>query len=142
MALSIIELRHSFKPSPAVADTCTQELIKVRGFQVAPPELEGLLLTHPEIADCAVIGIPGRNKAQDDEKPRAYVVKQAGSKLTEDNVKKLISDNLASYKRLTGGVVFVPEVPKSPSGKILKRILRETAEMEDKALAHRAQAKL
>lgn len=70
------------------------------------------------------------------------MVKQAGSKLTEDDVKKLISDNLASYKRLTGGVVFVPEVPKSPSGKILKRILRETAEMEDKGLANRAQAKL
>jgi len=119
-----------------------QELIKVRGFQVAPPELEGLLLTHPDIADCAVIGIPGKNKATDDEKPRAYVVKQPGSKLTEDDVRKLISNNLARYKQLTGGVVFIPEVPKSPSGKILKRVLRETAAMEDKALAHRAQAKL
>lgn len=89
-----------------------------------------------------MIGIPGKNKAQDDEKPRAYVVKQPGSKLTEDDVKKLISDNLASYKRLTGGVVFIPEIPKSPSGKILKRVLRETVEMEDKALTHRAQAKL
>lgn len=69
-------------------------------------------------------------------------MKQAGSKLTEDDVKKLISDNLAGYKRLTGGVVFVPEIPKSPSGKILKRVLRESLEMEDKALAHRAQAKL
>lgn len=89
-----------------------------------------------------MVGIPGRNKAQEDEKPRAYVVKQAGSKITEDDVKKLISDNLASYKRLTGGVVFVPEVPKSPSGKILKRILRESAEAEERAMAHRAQAKL
>ena len=122
--------------------TCLQELIKVRGFQVAPPELEGLLLTHPEIADCAVIGIPGKNKATDDEKPRAYVVKKPGSNLTEEDVKKLISENLARYKRLTGGVVFIPEVPKSPSGKILKRVLRETAEMEEKALAHKVQAKL
>lgn len=89
-----------------------------------------------------MIGIPGKNKAQDDEKPRAYIVKQPGSKLTEDEVKKLISDNLASYKQLTGGVVFLSEVPKSPSGKILKRLLRESAEMEDKVLAHRAQAKL
>ena len=89
-----------------------------------------------------MIGIPGRDKAKDDEKPRAYVVKQAGSKLTEDDVKKIVSENLAGYKRLTGGVVFVSEVPKSPSGKILKRLLRESAEMEDKALAHRAQAKL
>lgn len=89
-----------------------------------------------------MIGIPGKNKAQDDEKPRAYIVKQPGSKLTEDDVKKLISDNLASYKQLTGGVVFLSEVPKSPSGKILKRLLRESAEMEDKVLAHRAQAKL
>ena len=110
-------------------------MIKVRGFQVAPPELEGLLLTHPDIADAAVIGIPGKNKARDDEKPRAYIVRQPGSKVTEDDVKHIISNTLASYKRLTGGVVFVPEIPKSPSGKILKRILREQAVEEGQAVA-------
>jgi 4-coumarate--CoA ligase len=94
-----------------------------------------LLLTHPEIADCAVIGIPGKNKAKDDEKPRAYVVRQPGSQLTEEAVKKHVSDTLASYKRLTGGVVFVPEIPRSPSGKILKRILREEVAAESKVQA-------
>jgi acyl-coenzyme A synthetase/AMP-(fatty) acid ligase len=63
------------------------------------------------------------------------VVRQTGSTLTEDAVKKLISDKLASYKRLTGGVTFVPEIPKSSNGKILKRILREKIAAESKAQA-------
>lgn len=104
-----------------------QELIKVRGFQVAPPELEGVLLDHPEIVDCAVIGL---KLHPDHESPRAYVVRKPGSDLTEEEVKSIISTKLASYKALTGGVVFVNEIPKSPSGKILKRILREQVEDE------------
>jgi acyl-CoA synthetase (AMP-forming)/AMP-acid ligase II len=105
------------------------ELIKVRGFQVAPPELEGLLLAHPDIADAAVIGVPEAGE----EKPRAFVVRQPGSKVTEDEVKNVISSQLASYKRLTGGVTFVDEIPKSPNGKILKRILRDRVAAENKA---------
>lgn len=105
-----------------------QELIKVRGFQVAPPELEGVILSHKEVADCAVIGVPGATKLE--EKPRAYVVKQPGSKVTEQDIKQLVSETLASYKALTGGVVFISEIPKSPSGKILKRLLREGASKE------------
>jgi 4-coumarate--CoA ligase len=66
----------------------------------------------------------------DAERPRAYVVRKPGTKISE--VKKLISDNLASYKQLTGGVVFLDEIPKSPSGKILKRVLREWADAEEK----------
>ena len=93
-----------------------------------------MLLAHPDIADCAVIGIPGRTKDKD-EKPRAYVVRQPGSQLTEEDVKKMITENLASYKTLTGGVVFLPEVPKSPSGKILKRLLRDEAAKEVQAQA-------
>ena len=91
-------------------------------------------MSHPEIADCAVIGISGKKKT-DDEKPRAYVVRQPNSKITEQDVAKLISENLASYKKLTGGVVFVTEIPKSPSGKILKRILREQAQAEQQERA-------
>lgn len=112
------------------ADTVTQELIKVRGFQVAPPELEGVLLSHPEIVDCAVIGVKfGRDES---EFPRAYVVRKpsSGRSLTEEAVKKYLAERLIYYKRLDGGVVFVDAIPKTASGKILKRLLREQAEKE------------
>jgi acyl-coenzyme A synthetase/AMP-(fatty) acid ligase len=110
-----------------------QELIKVRGFQVAPPELEGIILAHPDIADCAVIGVPGEMKGE--EKPRAFVVRQPNATIDAEGVKKLIADKLASYKRITGGVTFVSEIPKSPNGKILKRILREQVAAENTAQA-------
>ncbi|KAF2732344.1 acetyl-CoA synthetase-like protein [Polyplosphaeria fusca] len=107
-----------------------KELIKVRGFQVAPPELEGVLLEEKDrIADCAVIGLKVK-PGSDSEDVRAYVVRKPGTNITEEEVKKLISDKLASYKRLTGGVVFLNAIPKSPTGKILKRILREEAQKE------------
>jgi acyl-coenzyme A synthetase/AMP-(fatty) acid ligase len=96
---------------------------------VAPPELEEVLLAHPDVKDCAVIGVR-LSKHSDTESPRAYVVRQPEGKITEEEVKRLISDNLSSYKAITGGVVFLDEIPKSASGKILKRILREQAEQE------------
>lgn len=102
----------------------------MRGFQVAPPELEGILLSHSDIIDCAVIGIKGLSSS-DAELPRAYVVKRPGSGITEDEVKKLISGLLASYKHLTGTVKFVKEIPKSASGKILKKDLRAEADKEN-----------
>jgi 4-coumarate--CoA ligase len=109
-----------------------QELIKVRAFQVAPPELEAILLDAKDhIVDAAVIGLKAQ-PGSDTERPRAYVVRKPESKITGEEVKKLISDNLASYKTLTGGVVFLDEIPKSPSGKILKRVLREWADAEGK----------
>lgn len=106
-----------------------KELLKVRGFQVAPPELEAVLLSHPQIVDTAVIGV----KARDDELPRAYVVKRAGKDgeaLTEGEVKDHLASKLTKYKHLDGGVAFLPEIPKTASGKILKRILREQAKKE------------
>lgn len=107
-------------------------MIKVRGFQVAPPELEAVLLEAKEhIVDVAVIGLKAK-PGSDHERPRAYIVRKPGSSITEAEVKRLISDNLASYKQLTGGVVFLDEIPKSPSGKILKRVLREWADAEEK----------
>lgn len=107
-------------------------MIKVRGFQVAPPELEAVLLEKTShVVDVAVIGLKAK-PGSDTESPRAYVVRRPGTDITEDEVKKLISDQLASYKQLTGGVVFLKEIPKSPSGKILKRVLREWADAEDK----------
>ncbi|ETN83407.1 4-coumarate--CoA ligase 1 family protein [Necator americanus] len=100
-----------------------KELIKVKGLQVAPAELEDILLSHKEIQDAAVIGVPDEKTG---EKPRAYVVK-ANKNLTESDVKDFIEAKVSSYKFLTGGVVFVEEIPKSPSGKILRRFLREQA---------------
>lgn len=106
-----------------------KELIKVRGFQVAPPELEAILLGDANIVDCAVIELkPPPNS--DAEKPRAYVVRRPGSSISAEEVKALISERLASYKQLTGGVVFLDEIPKSASGKILKRVLRDEADKE------------
>ncbi|KAJ5921644.1 hypothetical protein N7454_009118 [Penicillium verhagenii] len=112
-----------------------KELIKVRGFQVAPPELEAVLLSHPQIIDAAVIGItiPDVN---DTELPRAYIVRRPGSsgeELTEQDVQKFVLERLARFKALTGGVKFVGSIAKNPSGKILKRVLREDAKKEIEA---------
>ncbi|CEJ94339.1 Putative Pc22g24780 protein [[Torrubiella] hemipterigena] len=113
-----------------------KELIKVRGFQVAPPEIEAVLLAHPEIVDAAVIGIPV--DGADGEQPRAYVVRRPGDKgqaLTETHVKEYCRSKLAKYKALTGGVKFVESIPKNASGKILKRILREESINEAKGVS-------
>ena len=106
----------------------------MRGFQVAPPELEAVLLSHPHIVDAAVIGIsiPGANT----EFPRAYVVRRqgdGGTVPTEKEVQKYVLERLARYKALTGGVKFVGAIAKNPSGKILKRVLREDARKEVEA---------
>ncbi|GAB7360309.1 hypothetical protein MBLNU230_g8066t1 [Neophaeotheca triangularis] len=113
-----------------------KELIKVRGFQVAPPEIEGLLLDHPSIVDCGVIGVAHSGAAggssEGSEAPRAYVVKRpgVGDKLTEKQVYDFVAGKLVYYKKLDGGVVFVDAIPKNASGKILKRVLREQAKKE------------
>lgn len=109
-----------------------KELIKVRGFQVAPPELEAVLLSHPLIVDAAVIGVP---IGQGDETPRAYVVRRPGAEgltLTESEVRTYASERLAKYKRVDGGVVFVDSLPKTASGKYLKKQLRDRAKKEMK----------
>ncbi|KAJ9603540.1 hypothetical protein H2200_011726 [Cladophialophora chaetospira] len=109
-----------------------KELIKVRAFQVAPPEIEGVLLTHPAIVDAAVIGVPADNDF-DGEWPRAYVVRRPGTKpadLTEKHVYDWVAEKLTKYKRLVGGARFVDVIPKNASGKILKRILRDEAKKE------------
>ena len=103
-----------------------KELIKVRGFQVAPAELEGALTEHPDIVDAAVIGLPTRG-ADDSELPKAFVVRREGSSLVERDVMAHMKERLARYKQLEGGVEFVDVIPKLPSGKILKRVLREEA---------------
>ncbi|KAF2831095.1 acetyl-CoA synthetase-like protein [Ophiobolus disseminans] len=112
-----------------------KELIKVRGFQVAPAELEGVLLAHPDISDAAVIGIPagGANASageQGTELPRAYIVVKGGSQLSEAEVQAYMKERLAGYKQLVGGVKFVDAIPKNASGKILKKDLKAIAKAE------------
>ena len=110
-----------------------KELIKYKGFQVAPAELEGLLISHPNINDVAVIGIYEKDQAT--ELPRAYIVPAPGieaSSATAADVTKWLHAKVASHKRLRGGVRFVDEIPKSASGKILRRLLKVKAEEEHK----------
>ncbi|XP_034661496.1 4-coumarate--CoA ligase 1 [Drosophila subobscura] len=99
-----------------------KELIKYKGFQVPPAEIEALLLTHEKIKDAAVIGKPDEAAG---ELPLAFVVKQANVQLTENDVIQFVNEHASPAKRLRGGVIFVDEIPKNPSGKILRRILRE-----------------
>lgn len=103
-----------------------KELIKVKGNQVAPAELEAILLEHPAVADAAVIGVPMNN----DEAPRAYIVVKPGKSATAEDITTFMEGKVSRIKRITGGVVFVDSIPKNPSGKILRKALREQAKQE------------
>ncbi|KAF2652276.1 4-coumarate-CoA ligase-like protein [Lophiostoma macrostomum CBS 122681] len=116
-----------------------KELIKYKGFQVPPAELEGILVSHPKINDVAVIGVYHEEHAT--ELPRAYVVPAAGVENHEKEKLEIatwLSERVANHKKLRGGVHFVDEIPKSVSGKILRRALKAKALEEMKA----AKAKL
>jgi acyl-CoA synthetase (AMP-forming)/AMP-acid ligase II len=97
----------------------SKEMIKVRGFQVAPAEVEAVLHGHPAVADCAVFGVPD---PADGEAVVAAVALAAPVEPAE--LSALVGDRLASYKR-PSRVVFVPEIPRLPSGKVLRRVLKE-----------------
>jgi acyl-CoA synthetase (AMP-forming)/AMP-acid ligase II len=100
-----------------------KELIKYKGFQVPPAELEALLLTHPQIADAAVIGLPDEEAG---EIPAAYVVLKQGQVATAADIQRFVADKVANYKQVRK-LTFVDAIPKSASGKILRRVLREQA---------------
>lgn len=96
-----------------------KEMIKVRGFQVAPAEIEAVLHGHPAVKDCAVFGIPDGTNGEAIVAAVATSAPVDASQLTA-----LVDEKLASYKHL-GRVVFVPEIPRLPSGKVLRRVLKE-----------------
>ena len=97
-----------------------KELIKYKGYQVPPAELEALLLSHPAVADAAVIGV---HDAEGEEIPKAFVVKQSGAELTEEEIIEFVAGQVAPYKKVRQ-VEFIDAVPKSASGKILRKDLR------------------
>lgn len=99
-----------------------KELIKYKAFQVPPAELEDILLSHPKIKDVAVVGLPDEDAG---ELPLAFVVKQDGVIVTDLEIIKYIEERVSSPKRIRGGVRFVDTIPKNPSGKIMRRKLKE-----------------
>lgn len=98
-----------------------KELIKYKGFQVPPAELEAVIITHPKIIDVAVIGIADDEAG---EVPKAFVVCAPGATVTLQEVQELLSEHLVGYKQVRA-LEFVEAIPKSASGKILRRELRE-----------------
>ncbi|MGE2734403.1 4-coumarate--CoA ligase family protein [Mycolicibacterium vaccae] len=97
-----------------------KELIKYKGYQVPPAELEAVLLTHPQIADAAVVGV---RDDDGEEVPKAFVVVQSGGDLGADEVMAFVAEHVAPYKKVRK-VAFVDAIPKSASGKILRKDLR------------------
>jgi acyl-CoA synthetase (AMP-forming)/AMP-acid ligase II len=98
-----------------------KELIKYKGYQVPPAELEAVLLTHEAIADAAVIPVPDEEAG---EVPKAFVVLKAGAEVTTEEVMDFVATHVAPHKKVRE-VEFVAEIPKSASGKILRRVLVE-----------------
>ncbi|KAI9485069.1 hypothetical protein BDB00DRAFT_851723 [Zychaea mexicana] len=108
-----------------------KELIKYKGFQVAPAELEGILLKHPGVADCAVIGVYDREQVT--EIPRAYIVLKPGverSEKTAEELKKFVAEKVISYKKIQS-LIFRDQIPKSATGKILRNVLRIEVKEEE-----------
>ncbi|MFC9060897.1 AMP-binding protein [Streptomyces sp. NPDC057074] len=102
-----------------------KELIKYKGYQVAPAELEALLVRHPAVADAAVIGVPDE---EGNEIPKAFVVPVTGVQISAAEVKAHVEAQVAPYKRIRR-VEFIEAVPKAASGKILRRELRDRESM-------------
>ncbi|XP_052808168.1 uncharacterized protein LOC128237001 [Mya arenaria] len=101
-----------------------KELIKYKAFQVAPATLEDILLRHDAIADVGVVGMPD---VEAGELPRAYVVRKQGREASEEEIRKFVDDQVAPHMKLRGGVEFIQEIPRTASGKILRKSLRELA---------------
>lgn len=101
-----------------------KELIKYKGNQVSPTELESVVFAHPGVADVGVIGVP---TSDGNELPRAYVVRKSAY-LGATEVLDWVRNRVSGYKQLRGGVFFVDEIPRNPSGKILRGVMKEWLE--------------
>jgi acyl-CoA synthetase (AMP-forming)/AMP-acid ligase II len=101
-----------------------KELIKYKGYQVAPAELEAVLLGHPAIADAAVIGVKDADSGE--ELPKAFVVRAPGTAITEQEVMDFVAGKVAPHKKIRA-VEFIEQVPKSAAGKILRKDLKARA---------------
>ncbi|KAK4944500.1 hypothetical protein LTR10_016174 [Elasticomyces elasticus] len=118
-----------------------KELIKVNGLQVAPAELEAVLLEHQDVADAAAVAI---TTVDGNELPRAYVMLQAGARerVTAKDIQAFVAEKLSKHKHLTGGVKFVDEVPKLASGKIVRKVLKDWAKRDAVELGVALKARL
>ena len=122
------------------------------GLQVAPAELESFLVKSPDVGDAAIIGIPGLSlcfslstgylthqaNREGTEHPRAYVVPSIHKQMDDPDslqslahdIQSYVASGFAKHKHLSGGIVFVESIPKSPSGKILRRQLRDRSKAQ------------
>lgn len=107
-----------------------KELIKYKGFQVPPTELEAILLSHPKVKEAAVVGLPDEVAG---ELPLAFVVKQENVSVTESELKAFVARQVSTAKILRGGVKFISTIPKNPNGKILRRVLRDSLRKFEKS---------
>ncbi|MCH7735134.1 MAG: AMP-binding protein [Chloroflexi bacterium] len=98
-----------------------KELIKYKGFQVPPAELEGLLLEHPDVADACVIG---KQDVEAGEVPKAFVVQKTGSTASAEQIMSFVAGKVAGFKQIRE-LEFIDQIPRAPTGKILRRVLRE-----------------
>jgi long-chain acyl-CoA synthetase len=98
-----------------------KEMIKCKGFSVAPAELEAVLLEHPDVSDCAVLGVPDQEFG---EAPKAFVVPCPGRTLDVEGLAIFVRERVAGYKQIRHFEVL-DAIPKSPSGKILRRLLKK-----------------
>jgi len=117
-----------------------KELIKVNAFQVAPAELEAVLLENKDVADAAVVGIT----LHGEEWPRAYITlkEDRKGKVGEEQIHNWMKTRVAKHKRLVGGIRFIDEVPKLPSGKIQRKVMRDWAKKDAKEIEGQSRAKL
>ena len=110
-----------------------KDMIKYKGYQIAPTELEDILLGHPHVKDAAVIGVA--NEDLQTEVPLAYLVLQDSVHETEAMAVSILGslkERVAHYKHLRGGIVWIPQVPKSAAGKVLKRELKDRVKTVDR----------
>ena len=98
-----------------------KELIKYKGFQVPPAELEGILLEHDAVSDVAVIG---KLDIEAGEIPKAFVVTKQGHEVSEDVLMEFVAQKVATFKRIRE-IEFIDTIPKNPSGKLLRRVLKD-----------------